>query len=81
VILEVLALDWLATSQTIESGSKPDADGLGEHEGQFTRVNPLTDQGTQRGIAELGLGRHGGALRVQRLFVESILRTEHELSV
>jgi len=43
VILEVLALDWLATSQTSESGSKPDADGLGEHEGQFTRVNPLAD--------------------------------------
>jgi len=51
VILEVLALDWLATSQTSESGSKPDADGLGEHEGQFTRVNPLADQGAQPGIA------------------------------
>jgi len=51
VILEVLALDWLATSQTVESGSKPDADGLGEHEGQFTRVNPLADQSAQPGIA------------------------------
>jgi len=51
VILEVLALDWLATSQTVESGSKPDADGPGEHEGQFTRLNPLADQSAQPGIA------------------------------
>ncbi|HEY2416870.1 MAG TPA: hypothetical protein VGH84_03065 [Steroidobacteraceae bacterium] len=45
------ALDWLATSQTVESGSKPDADGLGEHEGQFARIDPLANQGAQRGIA------------------------------
>jgi hypothetical protein len=51
VILDVLALDGLATAQTFESGSKPHADGPGEHEGQFARINPRTDQRTQRDIA------------------------------
>jgi hypothetical protein len=51
VIFDVLALDWLVTSQTVESGSKPDADGPGKHERQVARIDPLTDQRAQRGIA------------------------------
>jgi len=51
VILDVLTLDGLTTAQTVESGSKPDADGLGKHEWQFARINPLADQPAQRGIA------------------------------
>lgn len=48
VILDVLTLDGLATAQTVESGSKPHTDRLGEHEGQLTRVNPLANQSAQR---------------------------------
>jgi hypothetical protein len=51
VILDVLALDSLATAQTVESGSKPNADRLGEHEWQFARIDPLTNKRAQRGIA------------------------------